>query len=49
MKAANNIPGIEIVNVKNLNVKLLGGEVPGRLTLWTQSALEVLKKEKLFR
>ena len=47
-KAANNIPGIDIVNVKNLNVELLGGEVPGRLTLWTASALEVLEKENLF-
>ena len=49
-KAANNIPGIDIVNVKDLNAELLApGEIPGRLTLWTASAVEVLEKEKLFR
>lgn len=49
IKSANNIPGIDIVNVKNLNAELLGGEVPGRLTLWTADAIETLEKEKLFR
>ena len=48
-KAASNIPGVDVVNVKELNMEALGGEVPGRLTLWTSSALEVLEKEKLFR
>ena len=42
--------GIDIVNVKDLNVELLApGKIPGRLTLWTASAVEVLEKEKLFR
>jgi len=50
IKAISNIPGVDIVNVKNLNVELLApGEVPGRLTLWTVSAIENLEKEKLFR
>ena len=49
IKSANNIPGVDIVNVKNLNVELLGGEIPGRLTLWTADAIETLEKEKLFR
>ncbi|MCH8003487.1 MAG: 50S ribosomal protein L4 [Nanoarchaeota archaeon] len=49
VKAADNIPGIDVVNVKNLNVEVLGNGVPGRLTLWTASSLEVLEKEKLFR
>jgi large subunit ribosomal protein L4e len=50
IKTANNIPGIEIVDVKGLNAEVLApGAVPGRLTLWTKSAIEVLKKEKLFR
>ena len=49
-KAANNIPGIDIVKVKDLNVELLApGNNPGRLTLWTASAIEILEKEKLFR
>ena len=49
IKAADNIPGVDVINVKNLNVENLGGGVPGRLTLWTASSLEVLEKEKLFR
>lgn len=50
IKAISNIPGVDIVNVKNLNVEMLTpGTVPGRLTLWTVSAIENLEKEKLFR
>ncbi len=49
-KAADNIPGIDVVNVKEINVGLLApGKVPGRLTLWTAGAIEILEKEKLFR
>jgi len=49
-KAASNILGIEVVNVKELNVELLApGAIPGRLTLWTKSAIESLEKENLFR
>ncbi|MDP6600168.1 MAG: 50S ribosomal protein L4 [Candidatus Woesearchaeota archaeon] len=49
-KAASNIPGIDIVNVKNLNIELLApGEFSGRLTLWTMGAIETLEKEKMFR
>ncbi|MAE42860.1 50S ribosomal protein L4 [Candidatus Woesearchaeota archaeon] len=48
-KAASNIPGIEVVNVKDLNAELLApGAIPGRLTLWTKAAIELLEKEKLF-
>ncbi len=50
IKAADNIPGIDIVNVKEINAELLApGKVPGRLTLWTTGAIETLEKEKLFR
>lgn len=49
MKAAANVPGVDIVNVRNLNAELLApGETPGRLTIWTTGAIEVLEKEKLF-
>jgi len=49
-KTAKNIPGVEIVNVKKLNAELLSpGTVPGRLTLWTESAIKTLEKENLFR
>lgn len=48
-KAASNIPGVEVVPVRNLNVALL---TPGnhgiRLVLWTEGALELLKNSKLF-
>jgi large subunit ribosomal protein L4e len=48
-KAAKNIPGIEVVEVKKLNVELLApGTVAGRLTLWTDKAIEKIAKEKLF-
>lgn len=49
VKAAKNIPGIEIVEVKKINAKLLApGAHPGRLTLFTNTAIEKLEKEKLF-
>jgi large subunit ribosomal protein L4e len=45
VKAAGNIPGVDIVTVKNLNVELLApGTHPGRLTLWTNGAIEQLGK-----
>ena len=48
-KCAKNIPGIDIVHVRNLNVELLApGSFPGRLTIFTQGAIEKLEKEKLF-
>ncbi len=48
-QAARNIPGIDIVDVKALNAELLApGAMPGRATLWTEHALDVLQKESLF-
>ena len=47
--AASNIPGVDIVDVISLNTELLApGGKPGRLTLWTSSAISKLDKEKLF-
>ena len=47
VKASRNHPGLDIVNVKNLNAELLApGTTPGRLTIWTESAVNQL--EKLF-
>ncbi|MBI2657846.1 50S ribosomal protein L4 [Candidatus Woesearchaeota archaeon] len=49
-KAVANIPGVDIVDVKNLNAELLApGGKAGRLTLWTSNAISILEKEKLFR
>ena len=49
MKAANNIPGVDIIQVKYLNMEVLApGEVPGRLTLWTTGSIKLLEEKKLF-
>jgi large subunit ribosomal protein L4e len=45
MKAAGNIPGVDVVAVTNLNPEILApGTHPGRLTIWTSSAVEELAK-----
>jgi len=42
-KAAGGIPGVEVTRVESLSVlDLAPGGVPGRLTLWTESALSAL-------
>jgi large subunit ribosomal protein L4e len=44
-KAASNIPGVDIVTVNNLNAEMLApGTHAGRLTLWTNGAVERLGK-----
>ncbi len=44
-EAANNIPGVQVSKVNDLNPEILApGTHPGRLTLWTNSALERLDK-----
>jgi len=49
LKSAQNIPGVDVVIVNNLNAETLApGAVPGRLTLWTQKSIEKLSKDKLF-
>lgn len=49
IEACRNLPGVDTVIVNNLNVELLApGAQPGRLTLFTASALEQLDKKKLF-
>ncbi|MEM4247657.1 MAG: 50S ribosomal protein L4 [Candidatus Nanoarchaeia archaeon] len=48
-KSAANIPGVEVVQVKHVNAEQLApGAKPSRLTVWTQAALDVMQKEKLF-
>jgi large subunit ribosomal protein L4e len=45
IEASRNIPGVEVVTVNNLNVeKLAPGTHPGRLTIWTNSAIEKLNE-----
>lgn len=48
-KAAQNIPGVEIIQVNALNAELLApGAQAGRVTLWGQAALIALEEKKLF-
>ena len=48
-KAAQNLPGFDIIMVKNLNAELLApGTHAGRLTMWTEDAVKMLEKENLF-
>jgi large subunit ribosomal protein L4e len=43
--AARNLPGVDIVDIYGLNAELLApGAHPGRLVIWTQSAIEQLDK-----
>lgn len=43
VEAARNLPGVEVVTVNNLNTeKLAPGTHPGRLTVWTNGAIERL-------
>ena len=48
-RAAVNILGIDVVDVKSLNAELLApGAKAGRLTLWTKGAIHILEKDNLF-
>ena len=45
--AARNLPGVDVVSVDQLNIEHLApGTHPGRLTLWTQSAVDFLRKSE---
>lgn len=49
LDAASNIPGVDVSRVENLNAELLApGTQPGRLTVWSEKAVEKLDEEKLF-
>jgi large subunit ribosomal protein L4e len=42
-RAASAVPGVEVVKVDSVNVtQLAPGGVPGRLTIWTESAMGTL-------
>jgi large subunit ribosomal protein L4e len=47
--ATSNLLGVDICTVNNLNVMVLApGGNPGRLTLFTQEAINIMEKENLF-
>ncbi len=44
-RAARNIPGVDVVALRNLSViHLAPGGIPGRLTIWTEGALKSLEE-----
>ncbi len=48
LKAAKNVSGVNVINVKDLNVAALSpGSRPGRLTLYSKSSIE--KLEEMFK
>lgn len=50
VRAARNIPGVDVCTVDQLNAELLSpGAEPGRLVVWSETALERLDEEGLFR
>jgi large subunit ribosomal protein L4e len=49
LNSARNITGADAVDVKKLNAELLApGTKPGRLTIWSETALKELGEKKLF-
>lgn len=49
LRAARNLAGVDVVKVAKVNAELLApGAHPGRLTLYTQAAVEKMNKEGLF-
>jgi len=49
VKAISNIPGVQTVVINNLSVEALApGGNPGRMTIFTESAIKFLKESKMF-
>jgi len=49
LKSSKNLPGVDIVKVNSLNAHVLApGTLPGRVTLWTEKAIDTISEKKLF-
>ncbi|MHA1989406.1 MAG: 50S ribosomal protein L4 [Candidatus Hodarchaeales archaeon] len=49
VKSARNLPGVDICSVSQLNAELLApGTHPGRLAVWSKTAIKQLEEKKLF-
>lgn len=49
MQSARNVPGVDVVEMKNINVELLApGAMPGRCAIITDKAVKKLESERLF-
>lgn len=47
--SGSNLPGVDVCEVKNLNAALLAPRAtPGRLTIFSDKAVKLMEKEKLF-
>ncbi|MBN2454615.1 50S ribosomal protein L4 [Candidatus Woesearchaeota archaeon] len=48
-KSGRNLPGVDVVAVNKLDAEMLApGAVPGRPVIFTQTAIERMRKEKIF-
>lgn len=49
LNSAKNIEGVDVAEIKKINAELLApGTHPGRLSLFTENAINTLEKERLF-
>ena len=49
MNSSDNIPGVDVADVRYLNVELLApGSDAGRLCIWSDKSIELMEKEGLF-
>ena len=49
VQAARNLQSVDVCNVRDLNAELLApGTDAGRLTLWSEKAIEIMDKDNLF-
>jgi len=49
IKSGSSLPGVDVVDVKEINAELLApGAQQGRLTIFTDKAIETMEKENLF-
>lgn len=50
MNSSSNLPGVETIEVKNLNTEILApGANPGRLTIFTEKAVKEIESKNMFR
>lgn len=49
LNSGKNLPGIEVVKVNELNVKVLApGSIPGRVTIWSEDSIKKMSSEGLY-
>ena len=49
LKGGRNLQGVDIINVRDLNSEFLApGSNPGSLFIWSDKAIDIMKKDNLF-